>query len=209
MNKIGCELELTVLTAAAVHLEGFLVGVDIELDTRPRAGKGSNRAGLAPVEGTVLVTVDRVTGVVTSAVVTAVAEELRRCQVSANLLGSRPEVIDGVLLVGQDGAIGNEDVVNTDTLARVGHVQSVVKSKRGVRVGEAVQVPVGVRSQHDWSLLGRRKSSDLDVPGVGRHGVGDVADDLTREALLAIGVNDRESDRRLGVCDHREVAPIC
>jgi hypothetical protein len=63
-------------------------------------------------------------------------------------------------------------------------------------------------SQHDGRLLCCRKSSDLDVPCVGRHGVGDVADDLAREALLAVRINDRESNRRLSVSNYGEVAPI-
>jgi hypothetical protein len=87
-------------------------------------------------------------------------------------------------------------------------MQGVVVCCGRFRVGKAVQVPVSVGSQHDGRLLRCRKSSDLDVPCVGRHGVGDVADDLARESLLAVRVNNRESNRRLSVRNYSEVAPI-
>ena len=185
-----CRRKHTVLTTAAIHLESLLISVDVELDTRPRAGQRSNGTRFTPVERAILITVDSVAVVVTGAVVTAVAEELRRCEVGADLLGSRPEVVDGVLLVGQNSAIRNENVVNTDTLAGIRHIQGVVQSSKCGRVNKGVQVPVRVRSQNYWFLLGYRKSGNLDVPSVRRHGVSDVADDFTRETFLAIGIND-------------------
>lgn len=201
-------IKLTILANAAVHLESLLIGVDINLDTRPRAEKRGNRTRFAPVEGTILVTVDGVAVVVAGAVVAAVTEEFGRSQVGANLLGSGPEVVDGVLLIWEDGAVRNEDVVNTDALTRVGHIQGVVQSQGSVGVLEAIQIPVGVRSQHDGCLLGSRKSDNLDIPGVGGHGIGDIADDLTGKALLAIRIHNGESDGRFSVCYHSEITPI-
>lgn len=53
-----------------------MVGVDVKLDTRPRARKRGDGSRVAPVEGSILVTVDSIAVVVTGAVVTAVTEEL-------------------------------------------------------------------------------------------------------------------------------------
>lgn len=48
-----------------VDLEGFLVGKNIELDTRPGTSETSDRwcALVAPIEGTVLVAVSKVAGI--------------------------------------------------------------------------------------------------------------------------------------------------
>ena len=135
---------LTILTGAAVHLERSLVRVDVELDAGPLAGERSDGARVAPVQGLSRAAVDDVAVVVASAVEAAVSKELGRGVVGADVLGCGPEVVDGVLLVGQNGAVGNEDVVDTDTLARVGDVESVVESSQVIGVGETVQVPVGL-----------------------------------------------------------------
>lgn len=65
-----------------------------------------------------------------------------------------------------------------------------------------------MRSQHDGRLLGGSKRHDLDVPGVWGHGVGDVAHDLTREAFLAVRIDDREGDGILGMRHNSEVAVV-
>lgn len=65
-----------------------------------------------------------------------------------------------------------------------------------------------MRSQHDRSLLSGRHGHNLDLPCVWSHGVGDVADNLSGETLLAIWINDREGDRVLGVCNNGEIAVI-
>jgi uncharacterized membrane protein len=77
----------TILTWAAVHLEGLLIRVDIELDTRPSARQCSNRSRVAPVEDFARIALDNVAGVVSSAVETAVAEQLRCGLIGADLLG--------------------------------------------------------------------------------------------------------------------------
>lgn len=71
-----------------------MVGVNVELDTRPLTRQRSDRAGVAPVQSFSLVAVDKVAVIVTSAVEAAVAKKLGRSQVGADLLGSRPEVVD-------------------------------------------------------------------------------------------------------------------
>lgn len=88
-------------------------------------------------------------------------------------------------------------------------MQGVVQSQGCVRVLEPVQIPVGVRGQHDGCLLGGCKSDNLDVPGVLGHGVGDITDDLARKAFLAIRIHNGEGDGGLCVCYNSEVAPIC
>jgi len=65
-----------------------------------------------------------------------------------------------------------------------------------------------VRSQHDGRLLGGCKRHNLDVPGVRGHGVGNVAHDLTGEALLAVGIDNREGDGVFGMRHNSKVAVI-
>lgn len=202
----------TILTTAGVHLESFLIREDVDLDARPLTGQGSNRAFSAPVVRTVLLTIDDVAVVVTSAVSTAIAEELRCSVIGTKLFGSRPEIIDRVLFVRKDDTVRDKDTVNADTLARVGQVEGVVESSGFVGVGKAVKIPVGllgqlifksypyvwcthVGGQHNGSLLGSCERINLDVPSVGRKGVSDVAHDLAGEALLAIRVDNREGNR--------------
>lgn len=63
-----------------------------------------------------------------------------------------------------------------------------------------------VGAQHDGRLLGSGEGDHLDVPGVGCHGVGDVAHDLTGEAFLAIRIDDAEGNGVLRVGDDGEIA---
>ena len=63
-----------VLAPAAVHLEGLLVRVNVDLDARPGAAQSRHGPLFAPVEGAVLVPVREVAGVVAGAVVPAVPE---------------------------------------------------------------------------------------------------------------------------------------
>lgn len=67
-----------------------------------------------------MVPVGQVAGVVTCAVVAAVSEQRGVGEVRADLLGRGPEVVERVLLVREDVARWNEDVVCVDTLAAVG-----------------------------------------------------------------------------------------
>lgn len=63
-------------------------------------------------------------------------------------------------------------------------------------------------SQHDWRLLSCSKRRDLDVPCIWRQGVGNIADDLSREALLAIWINNREGNGIAGMRDNGEIAVV-
>jgi hypothetical protein len=63
-----------------------------------------------------------------------------------------------------------------------------------------------VRTQHDRRLLGGRQGHHLEVPSVRGHGVGDVTDDLTRETLLAIWVDNGKGNGILSMRDNREVS---
>jgi len=101
---------------------------------------------VTPVIGTVLVAVHQVGIVVSSAVESAVALQFRRSEISTNLFRCRPEVVDRVLVVWQNGTIWDKDVVDADTLAGVGQVERVIQSGRRFGVGEAVKVPVGLHS---------------------------------------------------------------
>jgi len=133
----------TILATAGVDLECLLLREDVDLDARPRASERGDRSSV-PVVRAVLGTVGDVAGIVASAVGAAVAESLGRGEVGADLLGRGPEVVDAVLLVGQDGAVRDENAVGADALAAVGQVQGVVQGERGVGVLETVEVPVGV-----------------------------------------------------------------
>ena len=132
------------MTAAGVHLECLLIRIDINLDAGPLARKRCDGARVVPVVRAVLSAVDKVAVVVASAVEATVAGKLRCSEVGANLLRGGPEVVDRVLLVGKDSAIRDEDVIDTDTLARVRQVEGVVQCSRRIRVGETIQVPVGL-----------------------------------------------------------------
>ena len=61
-------------------------------------------------------------------------------------------------------------------------------------------------AQHDGRLLGSGEGDHLDVPGVGCHGVGDVAHDLTGEAFLAIRIDDAKGNGVLRIGDDGEIA---
>ena len=71
---------------------------------------------------------------------------------------------------------------------------------------QSLDMSTYVGAQHDGCLLGGGKGDHLQVPSVGSHRVGDVADHLTGEALLAIGVNDAKGDGLVGVRHNGEVA---
>jgi hypothetical protein len=134
----------TILAGTAVHLVCGLVGVDVELDAGPFAPQRSDGSRVAPVQSLGFVAVDEVAVVITSAVGTAVAEKLGCSLVGTNLLGSRPEVVDRVLLVRKDSTSGNKDSVHVHTLARVRDVESVVEDGLILRVAESIQVPVSL-----------------------------------------------------------------
>jgi hypothetical protein len=65
-----------------------------------------------------------------------------------------------------------------------------------------------MRAKHDRSLLLGRDGDHLDVPLVRSKSVGDVANDLTGEALGTIRVDDTEGDGGIGGSLNGEVAPI-
>lgn len=109
-----------VLARAAVHLESVLVGEDVDLDTGEVARERGHGTLGAPVVRAELGSVDQPGVVVTVAAEAAVVLDLGRGVVGAKLLGCGPEVVDRVPLVGQDGTIWDEDVVDADALARVG-----------------------------------------------------------------------------------------
>ena len=119
-----------------------MVAEDINLDTGKGTGYLGDRALLSPVVGAVLSSVDKVAGVVASAVSSAVAVGFRGGKVGTELLGSRPKVVDAALLVGKDSAVGDQNTICANALARVWEVQAVVECERCVWILEAVQVPV-------------------------------------------------------------------
>lgn len=112
------------------------------------------------------------------------------------------------MLVGQDVAGRDKDVVDSNPLATVRHVEGVVEDSVCLVVGEAIKVPVGVAGQHDRGLLGQGEGDDLEVPLHVLQGVGDIRHHLAGEALLPISVVDREGDAIVGVRDNGEVTPV-
>lgn len=113
-----------------------------------------------------------------------------------NLLRLAPEVINRTLLVGQDLARGNENVVNTDTLTAVRKPQRVIKGRGRLVVGKAVEIPVCVATQHDGRLLSRRQRHHPDVPGHVLHRVGDVRGYFAGESFFAIRIDDAKCNAR-------------
>jgi hypothetical protein len=195
---------------------------------------------LAPIVGSVLLSVDEPAGVVTNTSATTATNEIGRSQVGTKLLGRRPEIEDATLLVGQNGTVGDENTVNGDTLTRVWQMYGVVVDSGIVGVLETVKVPVNlylvsifirllsslsyVRAQHDWCLLSSCNCNHLQVPLAAycqydpprafmldllrSQSVCHVADDLARETLSTVWVNDGEGDRVGGVSSHGPVTPI-
>jgi hypothetical protein len=74
---------------------------------------------LAPIVGSVLLSVDEPAGVVTNTSATTATDKIGRSQVGTKLLGGGPEIEDATLLVGQNSTIGDENTVDGDTLTRV------------------------------------------------------------------------------------------
>lgn len=178
------------------------------MDAGEGGGEGGDGALCAPVVGPVLGAVDEVGSVVAGAVCAAVAVGFGLVEVAADLLRGGPEVVDGAGLVGEDGAVGDQDAVGADALAGVGEVQAVVEGGWGVGVLETVEVPVGVRGHHDGRLALGGGGGHAHVPFVGGHGVGGVSDDLAGETLLAVLVDEGESDGTGGVSNYGPVAPV-
>ena len=79
----------------------------IDLDPRPGTPESCHGAFLPPVVRPVRLAVGQVAGVVAGAVVAAVAVESWVREVGADLLGCGPEVVEGVLLVGEHVAGGD------------------------------------------------------------------------------------------------------
>jgi hypothetical protein len=84
----------------------------------------------------------------------------------------------------------------------------MVKYKVGVWVLEAVQIPVGVRRQHDRRSLGQSESAHPDVPFIGSHSVGDVGDNFTGKAFGAVLVSKGKRDGVGGVSHDGPVPPV-
>ena len=65
-----------------------------------------------------------------------------------------------------------------------------------------------MRAQHDRRLLRRRQRHHPEVPGHVAQRVGDVADDLAGEALVAVGIGQAEGDGAGRVGDDGPVPPV-
>lgn len=62
-----------------------------------------------------------------------------------------------------------------------------------------------MRAQHNRGLFGSRQRNHLDVPGIRRDCVRDIADNLARESFLAVRIDYGEGDGVGRVCDYCEV----
>lgn len=113
----------------------------IDLNAAPCAPQARNRLDTPVVR---LLAVGEVAGVVPGAAGAAVAQKVRVGEVCADLLGGGPEVVEGVLLVGEDVAGGDQDGVGVDALAAVGQPEGVVEGEGRVGVRPPVEVPVGL-----------------------------------------------------------------
>lgn len=117
-------VRLTILATTRVNLESLLVGPNVNLNSSERTGKCGDRPLFSPVIWSILIAVDQVASIVTSAVSTAVTKGLR--EVCANLFRSRPEVVNRILLVRKDSAIRYQDSVCSNSLARIGEMEGPV-----------------------------------------------------------------------------------
>ena len=108
------------------------------MDSRPSTSKPRDGPFLAPVVGPVGFAVGQIAGVVAGAVEAAVAVQRWVREVGADLLGRGPEVVERVLLIGEDVAGGDQDVVCADALAAVGEPEGVVERQGRLGVGETV-----------------------------------------------------------------------
>jgi len=104
-----------------------------------------------------LTAIHNVTGVVANAVGSTVAVQLWRCQISADLFGCGPEVVDRILRIGQNGAIRYENAIDADTLARVGQVERVIESCGVFRIGKPIEIPVCLSNQYGRSTVPQRR----------------------------------------------------
>jgi hypothetical protein len=145
---------------------------------------------------------------IASAVESAVVDNALVPERSANLLRLAPEVIDIALLVRQQLARGDQNIVHVHPKASIRHVQRVVQHTARLVVGKAIQVPIRVATEHDGRLLRRRLSHHFEVPVLSVQGVGNPRHYLAWESFLAIGINKREGDAVVGVRNYSEVAPV-
>lgn len=91
---------------------------------------------------------------ITCTVETTVSIQIGVCEVSTNLLGLAPEIVQAVLLIGQYVSSRDEDGISSDALATVWEVKSVVQSSGSFIVGEAVEIPVHLK-YHQLGSFGR------------------------------------------------------
>lgn len=87
-------------------------------------------------------------------------------------------------------------------------MESVVQDQVRVVSSETVQVPIGVRTQHDRCGLGQAQSTHPDMPLVRSKSIGNKADYLARKSLGTVEVCQGESNGISGVRDHSPVPPV-
>ena len=143
--------DVSLLAIAGVDLDSLLVGRDFEADPSG-AGAHTNSRNHRSLRSVCRRTVDDEAVVVADTVSTA--EAVRVFDVSANKL-ARSEVRAAIIGSAsiQDAAVRNEKAVGSDEAVGQRELQKgVVKN---VLLLEAIQVPVNVVGQHDWSFLGQ------------------------------------------------------
>ena len=66
-------------------------------------------------------------------------------EVSTNLLGLAPEIVQAVLFIGEDVSSRDEDGISSDALATIWEVKGVVQSSGSFVVCEAIEIPVNLK----------------------------------------------------------------
>ena len=116
--------------------------------------------------------------------------------------------MDTVLLVREDVAGGDLDVVDRCAGTAVRQIESIVQCQGGVRVLVSVQIPVRVGAKHDGRLLRRGESRHAEVPLVRCYGVRDICNHVAWEAFFPIGIDKVKGNGIDSVSDDGPVAVV-
>ena len=199
---------LTILAVAGIDLEGLLLGEYINLDATVRTRQCRNRSLFSPIIRTKLISIDDIARIVARTVCSAIVNKLGSSEVGTDLLGGRPIVIDRVLLIWENNAVRNQDAVCRDALTGIGEVECVIEGCGCFGVTKAVQIPVRMRAEHNGRLFRQSECDHFEMPLVRRQRIRNVRDHISRKALIAVMIEQGESNGISRVGDDCPVAPI-
>ena len=114
------------------------------------------------------------------------------------------------MLIAQQIASRYLDIVDLSSQSSIRQKQAVIERQWRAGVLEAVQVPVGMRAQHDWRLLRGEECGHADVPLKWREAVRNVGNHFTGEAHpeATVWVDKAKGDGVRSVRSDRPVAVV-